>query len=152
MRFCFEMPEKGKLPNGRANGQKLQLFPKNSWNCLNRSVFTGASFSDGSVLLFGLARQKASRVISRLAAGDKTSTWLLPGRLVDHHFGFSFFLSLLFVLIFLPYFLKKGRKTRTNSKGRKNRSRNDDLRVSPAVTRLTVYRRLQVRMRGNWAG
>ena len=75
MRFCFDMPEKGKLPNGRANGQKLQLFPKNSWNFLNRSVSTGVSFSDGSVLLFGLARQKASRVKS-------LTKKCLPGRCI----------------------------------------------------------------------
>ena len=29
MRFCFDMPEKGKLLNRRVNGQKTQLFQKN---------------------------------------------------------------------------------------------------------------------------
>ena len=56
------------------------------------SVFTRVSFSDGSVLLFGLARQQASRVIK-----------------------------------------KKAKKQRAKAS-----------RVSPAVTRLTVYRRPQV--------
>ena len=52
MRFCFDMPEKEKLPNGRSNSQKSQLFQKNFRIFLNRYVFTRVSFSDGSVLLF----------------------------------------------------------------------------------------------------
>ena len=62
MRFYFDMPEKQKLPNQSANVKKTQLFQKNFPKFLNSSVSPGPSSSDYSVLLFGLARQKASRV------------------------------------------------------------------------------------------
>ena len=85
------MPEKGKLPDGRANGQKLQLFQKKTseifrivpsspgcpsamdpyyslglaWQKACR-VITLQLCTEKKLLesLFGLARQKASRVIS----------------------------------------------------------------------------------------
>ena len=49
-------------------------------NFLNTSVFIGVSFSDRSVLIFGLARQKASRVTG---AGGRPSTWSPPGGLAE---------------------------------------------------------------------